>query len=60
MHSDARYSAVQKHENKFGKVEVLVNNASIQVQCENCEEVDIDTLKKTFHPNIFHMFAITT
>jgi len=59
MDNETCKSAVQKHVDNFGKVDVLVNNASGQVQCDNFEEIDLDTVERTFRSNILQMFAIT-
>lgn len=52
-------SVVDKHVEKFGRVDILVNNASKQVMCDNFEEIDLDTVESTFKSNILQMFALT-
>ena len=42
---------------KFGRLDVLVNNAGVQFDFEG--EVTIDTLRRTFEANTFAPFAIT-
>lgn len=51
--------AVKKHIEKFGKLNVLVNNASKQIMCEDFAEIDLDNVESTFRSNILQMFAIT-
>lgn len=34
-------TVVEKHLEKFGKLDVLVNNASRQMMCKNFEDIDI-------------------
>lgn len=41
---------------KFGKVNILVNNAAVQYMQEKIEDITEDQLRKTFATNIFHMF----
>jgi len=50
---------VDKHIQIFGRIDVLVNNASKQVMCKNFEEIDLDTVESTFRSNILQMFALT-
>ena len=42
---------------KFGRLDVLVNNAGVQFDFEG--EVTVDTLRRTFEANTFAPFAIT-
>ncbi|KAF1809857.1 NAD(P)-binding protein [Eremomyces bilateralis CBS 781.70] len=51
--------AVQKHVDKFGKLHVLVNNASKQIMCPDFADIDLDNVESTFRSNILQMFAIT-
>lgn len=51
--------AVQKHVDEFGKIDVLVNNASKQMMCEDFKDIDLDNVESTFRSNILQMFAIT-
>lgn len=40
-------------------MDILVNNASKQVQCEDFAEIDLDSVESVFRSNILAMFAIT-
>lgn len=51
--------AVEKHVENFGKIHVLVNNASKQIMCDNFAEIDLDNVESTFRSNILQMFAVT-
>jgi NAD(P)-dependent dehydrogenase (short-subunit alcohol dehydrogenase family) len=51
--------AVSKHVNKFGKIHVLVNNASKQMLATDFSKIDLDNVESTFRSNILQMFAIT-
>lgn len=52
-------SVVDEHVNKFGRIDVLVNNASKQAMCENFEDIDLDMVESTFKSNILQMIALT-
>lgn len=52
-------TAVEEHVKKFGKIHVLVNNASKQIMCEDFTEIDLDNVESTFRSNILQMFAVT-
>lgn len=52
-------TAVEKHVKSFGKIHVLVNNASKQIMCDNFAEIDLDNVESTFRSNILQMFAVT-
>ncbi|MCD7034928.1 SDR family oxidoreductase [Metabacillus sp. GX 13764] len=45
--------------NKFGKVDVLVNNAAEQHPQKNFTDITNEQLEKTFRTNIFSMFYLT-
>lgn len=51
--------AVKQHVDRYGKVDVLVNNASKQIMCEDFAEIDLDDVESTFRSNILQMFAVT-
>ena len=51
-------SAVKKAVDKFGKIDILVNNAAIHYECKNIQEITTENLVKTFSTNIFSMFWI--
>jgi NAD(P)-dependent dehydrogenase (short-subunit alcohol dehydrogenase family) len=50
---------VDKHIQEYGHLDILVNNASQQVECKDFEEIDLETVEKTFRTNILSMFALT-
>jgi len=51
-------SAVKKAVDKFGKIDILVNNAAIHYECKNIQDITTENLLKTFATNIFSMFWI--
>ncbi|HSP87052.1 MAG TPA: SDR family oxidoreductase [Ignavibacteriaceae bacterium] len=51
--------AVEKAYKKFGKLNILVNNAAEQHSHNSLKEMDLDLMEKTFQTNIFAMFYIT-
>ncbi|KAB5586269.1 hypothetical protein GE09DRAFT_1074018 [Coniochaeta sp. 2T2.1] len=59
MDNETCRKAVEKHVDKFGKIHVLVNNASKQIMCDDIAEIDLDNVESTFRSNILQMFAIT-
>ena len=52
-------SIVNKTIKKFGRIDILVNNAATQIEAETLEDVKTEDLVKTFETNIFSMFWIT-
>ncbi|KAI9794066.1 MAG: hypothetical protein M1816_006691 [Peltula sp. TS41687] len=52
-------NAVDAHVKQYGKIDVLVNNASKQVMCKDFADIDLDTVESTFRSNILQMFALT-
>lgn len=48
--------AIQKTVRKFGKLNILVNNAAVQFPKEEPEEVTSDQIRETFGTNIFPYF----
>ncbi|KAH8150897.1 uncharacterized protein LAJ45_05079 [Morchella importuna] len=50
---------IDQHMKKFGKLDVLVNNASKQVMCNDIADIDLDVVSSTFQSNIIQMFAMT-
>ncbi|MES2775485.1 MAG: SDR family oxidoreductase [Bacteroidota bacterium] len=50
---------VQKTAAKFGKIDVLVNNAAIHYEAKSLGELTTDNLLKTFQTNIFSFFWVT-
>ncbi|MEJ1222534.1 SDR family oxidoreductase [Sediminicola sp. 1XM1-17] len=51
--------AVQKTIEKFGKLNIVVNNAAIQFSEENLEDISMEHLHTTFETNIYSFFYIT-
>jgi NAD(P)-dependent dehydrogenase (short-subunit alcohol dehydrogenase family) len=51
--------AIQKTVDKFGKIDILVNNAAQQIVAETLEELETENLVHTFEVNIFSMFWLT-
>ncbi|EON61580.1 hypothetical protein W97_00795 [Coniosporium apollinis CBS 100218] len=51
--------AVESHMEKFGKLNVLVNNSAMQEACEDLVDIDLDVVEKTFRTNILSMFAMS-
>ncbi|SFB42136.1 SDR family oxidoreductase [Clostridium frigidicarnis] len=49
-------SVVDETIKKFGKLDILINNAAVQYECENIEELTSEQFEKTFRTNIFGAF----
>ena len=52
-------SIVNKTVKKFGRIDILVNNAALHYETKTLEDVTTARLRKTFETNIFSMFWIT-
>lgn len=52
-------TVIAKHIEKFGQIDVLVNNASKQMMCKDFAEIDLHNVESTFRSNILQMFAVT-
>ncbi|KEQ94870.1 hypothetical protein AUEXF2481DRAFT_108884 [Aureobasidium subglaciale EXF-2481] len=52
-------AAIDEHIKVFGKLNVLVNNASMQESCEDHREIDIAVVTQTFQTNIIQMMALS-
>ncbi|CCH55667.1 short-chain dehydrogenase/reductase SDR [Fibrisoma limi BUZ 3] len=50
---------VERTVGKFGKLNILVNNAALQLQHKYFEEMQDEDLVKTFETNIYSMFRVT-
>lgn len=50
---------VQDTIKKFGKLDILINNAGTQTEQKSLEDITTDQLYETFETNIFSMFWIT-
>lgn len=51
--------AVDEHLKAFGKINVLVNNASMQEICDDIVDINLSVVEKTFRTNILSMIALT-
>ncbi|RIV26940.1 SDR family oxidoreductase [Fibrisoma montanum] len=51
--------AVERTVGKFGKLNILVNNAALQLQHKYFEEMQDEDLVKTFETNIYSIFRVT-
>jgi len=56
---EAAQKVVDEHVQTFGRLDILVNNASRQKFCTDLAEVDLKEVELTFRTNILQMFAIT-
>ncbi|HET9824098.1 MAG TPA: SDR family oxidoreductase [Chitinophagaceae bacterium] len=52
-------NAVRKVVKTFGRIDILVNNAALQIEAKTLQDVKTKDLVKTFETNIFAMFWIT-
>ncbi len=52
-------SAVEAAVKEFGRIDILVNNAAVQFEQKNLEDITSEQLLKTYQTNIFAMFWIT-
>jgi NAD(P)-dependent dehydrogenase (short-subunit alcohol dehydrogenase family) len=52
-------TAIQKTIKKFGKIDVLVNNAALHYESKGLEDISTKNLLKTFATNVFSMFWLT-
>lgn len=59
MDNETCRKAVEAHVEKYGKVDILVNNASKQAMCKEFADIDLDMVESTFRSNILQMFALT-
>lgn len=51
--------AIQEVIERFGRLDILVNNAAEQHPCESLEDLEEAKLEKTFRTNVFGMFFLT-
>jgi len=51
--------AVAAHIEQLGDLDILVNNASKQILCEDITKIDLDDVESTFKSNVLQMFAMT-
>ena len=52
-------AAATEVERKFGKLEILVNNAAIVAERTPPSECQVENVRKTFETNVFGLFAVT-
>lgn len=52
-------SSIDQGIKEFGRIDILVNNAAVQFEQKNLEDITSDQLLKTFQTNIFAMFWLT-
>ena len=50
---------IKKTVKEFNKIDILVNNAAVQIVQKNLEDISQQQLLKTFSTNIFSMFWVT-
>ena len=51
--------AVKKTIETYGRIDILVNNAAMQIESKELADIKTENLVKTFQTNIFSMFWIT-
>ncbi|BGP18501.1 hypothetical protein JCM10213_001183 [Rhodosporidiobolus nylandii] len=54
-----REELVEKHLKEYGFLDILVNNASQQIQCKDLAEIDMDNVNDTFQTNIIQYIGLT-
>ncbi|PKY06461.1 oxidoreductase [Aspergillus campestris IBT 28561] len=56
---DTCRATVEKHIEKYKKLNVLINNASKQYICKDFADIDLDKVQETFQCNVLQMMAVT-
>lgn len=56
---DLCFKVVEQTVKELGKLNILVNNAGEHHESEGLEDMDLDTMERTFRSNIFSMFYIS-
>lgn len=56
---EERERLIKSHIDTFGALDVLVNNASKQIQCKDLSEIDMDNVEDTFRTNIVQYIGTT-
>jgi len=51
--------AVRKHVDRFGEINILVNNAGKQSMCQEFADINLEMVESVFRSNVLAMFAIT-
>lgn len=54
-----REKLVNEHLKTFGALDILVNNASQQIQCPDLTEIDMNNVEDTFQTNIIQYIGLT-
>jgi NAD(P)-dependent dehydrogenase (short-subunit alcohol dehydrogenase family) len=49
--------AIESHIKEFGTIDILVNNASEQHTCANFQDIDLDTVERTFKSNSNDLYS---
>jgi NAD(P)-dependent dehydrogenase (short-subunit alcohol dehydrogenase family) len=52
-------AVVEKTLEKFGRIDILVNNAAEQHECDDITEISAEQLERTFRTNVFGYFYMT-
>lgn len=52
-------AVVDEHMKVFGRLNILVNNSSMQEVCTDHKDIDLEVVNKTFQTNILHMIAMS-
>ncbi|WVQ65865.1 uncharacterized protein L199_004043 [Kwoniella botswanensis] len=50
---------VEEHIKEYGKLDILVNNASKQIMVKDLADIELENVESTFRSNILGMFALT-
>ncbi len=48
-------TAIEADPLRYGRIDVLVNNASKQIMCKDFAEIDLENVESTFRSNILQM-----
>ncbi|BGP57058.1 hypothetical protein JCM8202_006287 [Rhodotorula sphaerocarpa] len=56
---ETRDKLVEAHLKQFGALDLLVNNASKQIQCKDLAEIDMENVESTFQSNIVAYIGLT-
>ncbi|GAA94460.1 uncharacterized protein L969DRAFT_90974 [Mixia osmundae IAM 14324] len=52
-------SVIEKHMKEYGALDVLVNNASQQIQCKDIKDIDPANVESTLKTNVWSMIVLT-
>ncbi|PWN26774.1 NAD(P)-binding protein [Jaminaea rosea] len=59
MDEKAAKGVVDEHLKKWGRLDILVNNASKQIECKDFSQVDLAQAESVVRSNLLGMFALT-